>query len=200
MQRMGIQILGCAYSDFPKAKDDPNNTKGEGGNKERVKKGSIQSSTRTQGPQAITLTQKVVEGGKDMGYFLVIVAAAIVLGLIGYQLFGAFFLSTNPHKVFDKACSIIKTDSVLNNVLGGPIKCKGIRQVGRRKEPSATKYFNRHTNSEHIVVSFRVAGSQTTGEVHVDVKLSTGKFYSMNVELPSGAKYAYTKENKFERR
>ncbi len=54
----------------------------------------------------------MVEGSKDAGYGLIILVAAGVLLLAGYELFSAVFSSDNPQRIFARASKLVMVSTI----------------------------------------------------------------------------------------
>lgn len=177
-------------------------TDSNGGQKEPPSgtKGGLQAAKPSGQGTAVTVAQKVVEGGKDAGYGLVILGGVVLLGAAAYQLFSAGFAPSSPQHVYSKASDLLRRDPEVQKLLGPNIKTYGEETSRRRRGLQSTKYFNAATQRDHVRVLFSAEGDVNAADVIADVTAS-GQFYLLTVEVPvTGEKLVYTNTGKFERR
>jgi len=164
------------------------------------KKGGLQARTSGQGG-AVTLTQKVVEGGKDTGYLLGILGGLALIGAAVYQLGKAWLDPCSPQRIFSRASDLIRKDPEVQKLLGPHIKCFGDETGrGHRRNLNSVTYLNTNTNELHTRVVFTVEGDTNTALALAETT-SSGQFYVLTLHLPvTGEKLVFTNEGKFQLR
>ncbi|XP_075388737.1 mitochondrial import inner membrane translocase subunit Tim21 [Tenrec ecaudatus] len=123
------------------------------------------------GEPAVSTTQKVKEAGRDLTYFLVVLAGIGITGGLLYVIFSELFSSTSPNQIYGKALERCRSHPEVTGVLGEPIKGYGeTTRRGRRQHVSYIKYTQ--DGLQHMRLKFYIEGSEPgkQGTVHLEVK------------------------------
>lgn len=114
----------------------------------------------------LTVAEKVVETGKDVGSIAVILAG---LGLAGIFLGGvatALFFADSPEKIQKQALERIKSDYQVSDMVGGDV-----RPVEGRLEHATYRV----QNFEYLRMEFPIQGNMRRGRVLLEMKRKDGK-------------------------
>ncbi|XP_046842553.1 mitochondrial import inner membrane translocase subunit Tim21-like isoform X2 [Xenia sp. Carnegie-2017] len=128
----------------------------------------------TDGTQtAVTVGQKVVQAGKDVSYFAILLAGFAVTGALLWYVISELFLSSSPNKIYADALKKVKMNEEIIDALGEPIKGYGEETGrGRRRHISYQEYIV--GEDSYMRVRFYVSGCYRKGTVHVDMKCLQG--------------------------
>lgn len=132
--------------------------------------------SREQPQTQLTVGAKVVQAGKDVSYFGIILIGFAITGALLWFLVSELFLGFSPNRVYAHALKKVKANAEVVEAIGEPIMGHGeTTSRGRRRHVSYQEYLVEGEN--YMRVKFYVKGSKRKGTVHADVKQgSRGNF------------------------
>lgn len=117
----------------------------------------------------LTVGAKVVQAGKDVSYFGIILIGFAITGALIWFVVSELFFGFSANKVYAKALKKVKASAEVIEAIGEPIMGHGeTTSRGRRRHVSYQEYLVDGEN--YMRVKFYVSGPKRKGTVHVDVK------------------------------
>jgi len=124
----------------------------------------------------LTMGQRAVEAGKDVSYFLVIVAGLAVMGVIFYTVGSELFSSSGPNAAYSAAFKRCTTNQQVLDALGEPVKAHGETSRRGRRQHIQHQQFMTNNGEEHMRIKFYLKGAFRTAVVHAETfKNESGK-------------------------
>ncbi|CAH8651399.1 unnamed protein product [Schistosoma guineensis] len=130
---------------------------------------SVTPSEKRENLPLASVTEKVKQTTKDVGYFTVVLGGFALTGTILYAIIQELFSSRSPNGVYDDAFRICKTDSRVLDFFGSSLKARTSPDSRRRRQNIAYDSWHDDKGRLHMAMKFYIKGNLASGVVYLEV-------------------------------
>jgi len=127
---------------------------------------------------------KVVEGAKDTGYSLVIVAALCGVAACAWAIYSMLASDTSPWALFDRASADLANDPVVQKYLGSNIHTFGERSRGGRQVTVQHAAYTNDAGQQCMRLAFHAKGDKCAANAFAEFVLIQNEYAPAALAAP----------------